>query len=253
MTSSRPRACSMTPPDDRVRIRHMRDAVEKALRYTQGSSRQGLEDDEILPSGWPSPSWSRSSVRPPSRSANRHATPTRRCPGRPRHACETDSHTTTSTSTSTCCGRRSPRTSRRCSTFCLMRHRVPRPIDERARVCPNCALTPANSMNDAGRQRTPDRAFAQVRAAFLDERGVRWTPSIALNRQVRGSSPSRRTHENRPVAAGSRRLTIIGACSVVLPRLVDESRCGDSKRPDRHLLTTSGHCLRRRPWRTASG
>jgi uncharacterized protein with HEPN domain len=38
----------MTPPDDRVRIHHMRDAVEKALRYTQGSSRQGLEDDEIL-------------------------------------------------------------------------------------------------------------------------------------------------------------------------------------------------------------
>jgi uncharacterized protein with HEPN domain len=38
----------MTPPDDRVRIRHMRDAVEKALRYTQDSSRQGLEDDEIL-------------------------------------------------------------------------------------------------------------------------------------------------------------------------------------------------------------
>lgn len=38
----------MTPPDDRVRIRHMRDAVEKALRSTRGSSRQGLEDDEIL-------------------------------------------------------------------------------------------------------------------------------------------------------------------------------------------------------------
>jgi uncharacterized protein with HEPN domain len=38
----------MTPPDDRVRIRHMRDAVEKALRYTQDSSRQGLADDEIL-------------------------------------------------------------------------------------------------------------------------------------------------------------------------------------------------------------
>jgi uncharacterized protein with HEPN domain len=38
----------MTPPEDRVRIRHMRDVVEKALRYTQGSARQGLEDDEIL-------------------------------------------------------------------------------------------------------------------------------------------------------------------------------------------------------------
>jgi uncharacterized protein with HEPN domain len=26
----------------------MRDAIDKALRYTEGSSRQGLEDDEIL-------------------------------------------------------------------------------------------------------------------------------------------------------------------------------------------------------------
>jgi uncharacterized protein with HEPN domain len=33
----------MTPPEDQVRIRHLRDAVEKALRYTQGSSRQGHE------------------------------------------------------------------------------------------------------------------------------------------------------------------------------------------------------------------
>jgi uncharacterized protein with HEPN domain len=48
MTSSRLPACCMTPPDDRIRIRHMRDAVDKALRYTKGSSRQGLEDDEIL-------------------------------------------------------------------------------------------------------------------------------------------------------------------------------------------------------------
>lgn len=38
----------MTPPDDRIRIRHMRDAVDKVLRYTEGSSRQGLQDDEIL-------------------------------------------------------------------------------------------------------------------------------------------------------------------------------------------------------------
>jgi len=38
----------MTPPDDRIRIRHMRDAVDKVLRYTEGSSRQGLQDDEML-------------------------------------------------------------------------------------------------------------------------------------------------------------------------------------------------------------
>jgi uncharacterized protein with HEPN domain len=38
----------MTPPDDRIRIRHLRAAVEKTLRYTEGSSQQALEDDEIL-------------------------------------------------------------------------------------------------------------------------------------------------------------------------------------------------------------
>jgi hypothetical protein len=48
MTSSRLPACCMTPTEDRVRIRHMRDAVEKVQRYTEVSSRQGLEDDEIL-------------------------------------------------------------------------------------------------------------------------------------------------------------------------------------------------------------
>lgn len=38
----------MTPPDDRIRIRHMRDAVDRALRYIEGSSRQALDDDEML-------------------------------------------------------------------------------------------------------------------------------------------------------------------------------------------------------------
>lgn len=36
------------PPDDQIRIRHMRDAVNNALHYRQDSSRRGLEDDEIL-------------------------------------------------------------------------------------------------------------------------------------------------------------------------------------------------------------
>jgi hypothetical protein len=40
----------------------------------------------------------------------------------------------------------------------------------------------------------------------------------ALNRQVRGSSPWRRTHENRPVGAGSRRFRIIEAFRSRAPR-----------------------------------
>jgi hypothetical protein len=35
-------------------------------------------------------------------------------------------------------------------------------------------------MDDGGSQRTPDRAFALVKAGFLDDHGARWTPSTAL-------------------------------------------------------------------------
>lgn len=38
----------MTPPDDIIRLRHLRDAAEKAIAYTQDRSRQDLEDDELL-------------------------------------------------------------------------------------------------------------------------------------------------------------------------------------------------------------
>lgn len=38
----------MTPPEDLVRIAHLREAAEKALRFSQGASRQTLEDDEVL-------------------------------------------------------------------------------------------------------------------------------------------------------------------------------------------------------------
>jgi uncharacterized protein with HEPN domain len=75
----------MTPPDDR--IRHIRDAVEKALRYTEGSSQQGLEEDEIL----------RLAVtklveivgEAAKQVSEPTCTPIHRCRGRPRHACET--------------------------------------------------------------------------------------------------------------------------------------------------------------------
>lgn len=35
-------------PDDEVRIRHMVDAVETALRFTEGKDRQDLDGDEML-------------------------------------------------------------------------------------------------------------------------------------------------------------------------------------------------------------
>ena len=43
-------------------------------------------------------------------------------------------------------------------------------------------LGPNSSEQDGSRRISvdSDRAFALVRCGFLDERGVRWTPSIAL-------------------------------------------------------------------------
>jgi uncharacterized protein with HEPN domain len=38
----------MTPPEDRVRLAHLREAAEKAVRYSRATSRRELEDDEVL-------------------------------------------------------------------------------------------------------------------------------------------------------------------------------------------------------------
>jgi uncharacterized protein with HEPN domain len=38
----------MTPPDDLVRLRHLRHAAEKALHFADGKGRQDLADDELL-------------------------------------------------------------------------------------------------------------------------------------------------------------------------------------------------------------
>lgn len=35
-------------PDDEIRLRHLREAVETALRFVAGRSRQDLDDDEML-------------------------------------------------------------------------------------------------------------------------------------------------------------------------------------------------------------
>ena len=38
----------MTPPDDLVRLRHLRDAAEKAIAFSAGKTRGSLDDDELL-------------------------------------------------------------------------------------------------------------------------------------------------------------------------------------------------------------
>lgn len=38
----------MTPPEDLVRLRHLRDAAQKALHFADGKTRQDLDDDELL-------------------------------------------------------------------------------------------------------------------------------------------------------------------------------------------------------------
>src|SRR5687768_17160210 len=38
----------MTPPDDIVRLRHLRDAAEKAIAFSAGKTRSSLDDDELL-------------------------------------------------------------------------------------------------------------------------------------------------------------------------------------------------------------
>ncbi len=38
----------MTPPDDLIRLRHLRDAAEKAVAYSAGKRRADLDDDELL-------------------------------------------------------------------------------------------------------------------------------------------------------------------------------------------------------------
>jgi len=35
-------------PDDRIRIRHIADALESAIRFTQGRRREDLDTDEML-------------------------------------------------------------------------------------------------------------------------------------------------------------------------------------------------------------
>jgi uncharacterized protein with HEPN domain len=39
----------MTPPDpDLVRIRHLQEAAQKAIDFSQGKTRQSLDEDELL-------------------------------------------------------------------------------------------------------------------------------------------------------------------------------------------------------------
>lgn len=38
----------MTPPDDLVRLRHLREAAEKAIEFSADRTRASLDDDELL-------------------------------------------------------------------------------------------------------------------------------------------------------------------------------------------------------------
>ena len=38
----------MKPPDDVIRLRHLREAAEKAIEFSAGRTRQNLDDDELL-------------------------------------------------------------------------------------------------------------------------------------------------------------------------------------------------------------
>lgn len=38
----------MTPPEDLIRLQHLRDAAEKAIAFTTGRDRVDLESDELL-------------------------------------------------------------------------------------------------------------------------------------------------------------------------------------------------------------
>jgi hypothetical protein len=93
-------------PEDDIRLRHLREAASKAVRYSAAATRADLDDDELL----------RLALtklveivgEPPSTSARSSVPSTRTCHGPLPLACATGSSTTTSTSTSTSCGRPSP-------------------------------------------------------------------------------------------------------------------------------------------------
>lgn len=38
----------MTPPEDLVRLRHLRDAAQKAIAFSTNKTRASLDDDELL-------------------------------------------------------------------------------------------------------------------------------------------------------------------------------------------------------------
>lgn len=106
----------MTPPDDLVRLRHLRDAAEKALHFADGNGRQDLEDDELL----------RLALtklveivgEAAKQAARRPGSNTPRSRGPRLQGCEIVSSTITSTSISTSFGSQSPRTCRSFSTSC---------------------------------------------------------------------------------------------------------------------------------------
>jgi uncharacterized protein with HEPN domain len=90
------------PPPDEIRIRHLREAAEKAVAYAAGRSRMDLESDELLRLALTKLVEIVGEAAKQTTEAARVEWPT--CPGPPRRECETGWYTTTSTSTSMFCG-----------------------------------------------------------------------------------------------------------------------------------------------------
>jgi hypothetical protein len=68
----------------------------------------------------------------------------------------------------------------------------------RPTLFPNCSLTPLDGPGNPRMSASSFRAFSQVRRCFGGRRWCAVDALSPLNRQVRGSSPWRRTIENRP-------------------------------------------------------
>ena len=97
------------PPDDDVRLRHLVEAAETAIRFLEGRGRSDLDDDEMLRLALTK------LVEIVGEAAKQVTTETRAeypaVPWSAAAACAIASCTTTSTSTWTCCGPRSSSTS----------------------------------------------------------------------------------------------------------------------------------------------
>jgi uncharacterized protein with HEPN domain len=218
----------------------MRDAAEKALRYTQGSSRQGLEDDELLRLAVTKlveiVGEAAKQVSEPTRAA--HAAVPWSAAARMRdrlthHYFDVDLDVLWATITEDL-----P------LLIDVLPDEPPQPrrVDDRIRVRPICALTPATCPDTTGRARmVASRSRWSERVSWTNvARGGRPRSHLSTGR-FGVSSPWRRTHEKRPLGAGSRRSGVSGHLVRAAVRTPLPSGC----LPPRARYLTSGASGRR--------